>query len=122
MDNEFDVDLITLIDDDGAEYNYRILDVLDYNDSQYYALYPAFDDPDEAINDTGEYYIMEVVEEDGEQQLAEIEDDSLLDELASLFEARFEDIFDDDEDDDCCDEECGCCHDIEEEENSEDDN
>ncbi len=34
--------------------------------------------PADAVNDTGEYYIMEVFEKDGEEELAEIEDDEKL--------------------------------------------
>lgn len=97
MNNEFEADLITLVDDDDVEYNYRILDVLEHEEKQYYALYPIFDDPQDALDDPGEYYIMEAVEEDGEQQLAEVEDNDLLDELAVIFESRFEHLFDDDD-------------------------
>ena len=44
--------------------------------------------------DSGEYYIMEVIDEDGEEQLAEVEDDALLDELSAIFEKHFEELFD----------------------------
>ena len=38
---------------------------------------------------------MEVIEENGEEQLAEVEDEALLDELAAVFEKHFEEMFDD---------------------------
>jgi uncharacterized protein YrzB (UPF0473 family) len=94
MDNEYKPDLITLIDEDNVEHAFEILDTLEYNDSVYYAMIPVFDSPDEAVGDSGEYYIMEVLDEDGEEQLAEVEDDALLDELAAIFEERFEQLFD----------------------------
>ena len=35
-----------------------------------------------------------MIEEDGEQQLAEVEDEELLDRLAAVFEQHFEELFD----------------------------
>ena len=95
MDNEYKPDLITLIDEDNVEHNFEILDVIENEKGVFYALYPIFDTADETVEDSGEYYIMEVIEEDGEEQLAEVEDDALLDELAAVFEKHFEELFDD---------------------------
>ena len=97
MNKDYSPDLITLVDDEGVEHNFEILDTLEYEDVLYYALYPVFDDPADSLADSGEYYIMEVVEEDGEQELSEVEDDELADKLAEIFEARFEEIFSDEE-------------------------
>ena len=98
MDNEYKPDLITLIDEDNVEHNFEILDVIENEKGVFYALYPIFDTADETVEDSGEYYIMEVTEEDGEEQLAEDEDEALLDELSAIFEQHFEELFDDVED------------------------
>ena len=98
MDNEYKPDLITLIDEDNVEHNFEILDVIENEKGVFYALYPIFDTADETLEDSGEYYIMEVIEEDGEEQLAEVEDEALLDELSAIFEKHFEELFDDVED------------------------
>lgn len=95
MDNEYKPDLITLIDEDNVEHNFEILDILENEKGVFYALYPIYDSADESVQDSGEYYIMEVINEDGEEQLAEVEDDALLDELSAVFEKRFEEMFDD---------------------------
>jgi uncharacterized protein YrzB (UPF0473 family) len=98
MDKEFAPDLITLIDDEGNEHNFEILDTLNKEDKEYYALYPVFDNAEDSVNDTGEYYIMEVIlNEEGEEELAELDDEALLDSLAEEFEKRFEELFDDEE-------------------------
>jgi uncharacterized protein YrzB (UPF0473 family) len=98
MDKEFAPDLITLIDDEGNEHNFEILDTLTQDEREYYALYPVFDNADDSVNDSGEYYIMEVVlNDDGEEELAELDDEELLDSLAEIFEKRFEELFDDEE-------------------------
>ena len=44
-------------------------------------------------NSTLLYYIFEVIEEDGEEQLQEVEDDELLDKLADIFEERLADLY-----------------------------
>ena len=95
MNDEFAADLIVLVDDDGEEHSFEILDTLNYDDKTYYALFPLLDDPQEKVDSDGEYYIFEVVEEDGEEQLAELEDDDLLDELDKIFRDRFETLYED---------------------------
>lgn len=99
MDNAYKPDLITLIDEDNVEHNFEILDTIENEKGVFYALYPIYDSADETVSDSGEYYIMEVIEEDGEEQLAEVDDDDLLDELSAEFEKHFEELFDDAEDD-----------------------
>lgn len=95
MDNAYQPDLITLIDEDNVEHNFEILDTIETEKGFFYALYPIYDTAEESVEDSGEYYIMEVIEENGEEQLAEVEDDALLDELSAIFEKRFEELFDD---------------------------
>lgn len=85
-------DLVTLTDDEGNEYEFLVLDEIDYKDGHYLALIPQFDDPDSGISSDDTYMIFEAVEdENGDPQLAEIDDDELLDELAEIFAANVED-------------------------------
>lgn len=97
MDNEFKADLITLIDEENIEHNFEILDIIENDKGIFYALLPIFNDAEEEIQSSGEYYIMEIIEENGEEQLAEVEDDDLLDELAEEFENHFDSLFSDEE-------------------------
>lgn len=89
MSNEFNPDLITLISDDGEEIEFEILDIIENDEGKFYVLYPYYEDPADAVNDPGEYYIMEAFEKDGEEELAEIEDDEKLDRLAAIFEEAY---------------------------------
>ena len=57
------------------------------------ALVPTQQDADEVASDAETYYIFEVIEEDGEEQLQEVEDDALLDKLAEIFENRFNEAY-----------------------------
>lgn len=94
MQDEFGADILTLVDDEGNEHEFEILDVIDNDDGTYYALLPTFEDPQSTVEAEGTYYIFEAIEEDGEQQLAEVEDEELLDKLAEIFESHFEELYD----------------------------
>ena len=97
MNDEYGADLLTLVDDEGEEHEFEILDVIDNDDGCFYALLPTFETPQDKVDAEGTYYIFEAIEEDGEQQLAEVEDEALLDKLAELFESRFEELYDSEE-------------------------
>ncbi len=103
VDNEelFDANLVSLVDEDGNEYEFEILDEIDYKDGHYYALMPLFNMPEEGIDSESTYMIFEAVEdENGDPQLAEVDDDDLLDEIAEIFEANFDAEEDSDEEND----------------------
>ena len=93
MDNQYEADLITLIDDEGNEHEFEIIDELENDDGHYMALVPTQQEPEEISSEAETYYIFEVVEEDGEEQLQEVEDNALLDQLAEIFESRFNDAY-----------------------------
>ena len=98
MDDEYEADLLTLLDDEGQEHEFEIIDELENDDGHFLALVPTQQEADELVSDAETYYIFEVIEEDGEEQLQEVEDDELLDKLAAIFEERFnEAYFDEDE-------------------------
>ena len=60
---------------------------------------PTFEEPGDVVDAEDTYYIFEAIEEDGEEQLAEVEDEELLDRLAEIFESRFDELYDDQDDD-----------------------
>ena len=86
MDHEYEADLLTLLDDEGQEHEFEIIDELENDDGH-------FLEPDEIASDAETYYIFEVIEEDGEEQLQEVDDDALLDKLAAIFEERFNEAY-----------------------------
>lgn len=98
MNEEFGPDVLTLVDDEGNEHEFEVLDVIENDDGCFYALLPTFDDPQDSVESEGTYYIFEAIEQDGEQQLAEVEDEDLLDKLAEQFESRFDELYDEEED------------------------
>ena len=99
LDNEmYDANLISLLDDEGNEYEFEIIEELDYKDGHYYALMPLFDMPDEEDSENVYMIFEDIIDENGEPQLAEIDDEALLDTLAELFEEKFDEaMYEDDE-------------------------
>lgn len=57
MDNGYEADLITLIDDEGQEHEFEIIDELDNDDGHYMALVPTQQDPEDISSDAETYYI-----------------------------------------------------------------
>ena len=95
--NEYGVDIISLSDEEGNEYNFEILDRLETEDGDYVALLPIYDDPKQTLEDNGELVIMKVGEENGEEYYENIDDDDEYDTVADAFIARLQDLYDIDE-------------------------
>ena len=91
MKDEFAPDLLTLTDEDGKELEFEILDIIETEDGRFYALLPTFETEDD--EDDGGYYILKEEEIDGEMQLSEVDDEELLDSLAEIFDAHFEEFY-----------------------------
>ena len=82
MTDEFGSDFMTIVDEDGTEYELEILTTMEYNGFTYLAVVPA-----DGSEDTGIKYevsILKSVEEDGESVLCAIEDDQELETVEKL--------------------------------------
>ena len=80
MEHMFGPDFITIVDEDGEEYELEILTTIEYNGSYYQAVIPAGLEEDE----TPEVSVLKIVEEDGEQILCAIEDEAELESVSNL--------------------------------------
>ncbi len=100
MNEEMDMqpDLYTLVDEDGQEQMFELLDSLEYEGETYYALTPYLDD-EAILADDGEVVILKSTYEDNEEVLVSVDDDDLFDKLGDLFMDRFAELFEDDDDD-----------------------
>lgn len=97
--DENERDVISLLDEEGKEHEFEIVDALEMDDNQYLALVPLFDEsqPEAALEDSGELVILRVSDEedeDGEQYLDVIADEDEYNKIAELFIGRLEDYFD----------------------------
>ena len=94
MSKELETDLITIISEEGEEIEFEVLEKIENEEGKFYVLYPYYENPEDAVNDPGEYYIFEVEEIDGEEELAEIDDDDKLDRIDAIFQKLYNEKFD----------------------------
>ncbi len=97
MSEEFNPDLVSVIDENGDEHIFEELDRIENDSAKYVALLPVYDEAEEIIDDDGELIILKVCEEDGETYLEPIEDDNEFNEIGKIFEERLSDLFSFDE-------------------------
>ena len=95
MSEEFGSDFITIIDDDGVEFELEVLDSMDYNGQTFVAFLPA--DMDENDPDYGIIILRSVLDENGDELFESIDDE---DELQDVYEKFSILLFDDEEEED----------------------
>ena len=95
MDNEYNPDIVSVVDEEGKEHVFEELDRIETDKGRYVALLPMYDDPQEMLEDSGELIILKVEEdEDGDTYLCPIEDEEEFNEVGEAFEERLSDMFD----------------------------
>ena len=92
MSEAFSDDFITIIDDDGQEFELEVLDSMDYKDQTFVAFLPA--NMDENDPDYGIIILRSVLDENGDELFESIDDD---DELQDVYEHFAVLLFDDEE-------------------------
>lgn len=90
MSELFGSDFMTIVDEDGTEYELEVLCTLEYNGCSYLAVIPAGleDGEDASVS------VLKSVEENGEPILVAIEDDE---ELETVYALIMEQLYEDEE-------------------------
>ncbi len=92
MADEYGSDYMTIVDEDGTEYELEVLTSLEYNGATYLAVIPAADADEEASLEVS--ILRSVEDEDGEPILCAIEDEE---ELQAVYELITQQLYDEDE-------------------------
>lgn len=92
MNNEYGSDFMTIVDEDGTEYELEVLSTLEYNGETYLAVTPANSEEDEQLEVS---ILKSVDDEDGEPILCAIEDDQ---ELEAVYSLIMDQLYEEDED------------------------
>ncbi len=90
MADQYGSDFITIMDEDGTEYELEVLTSVDYNGENYLAVTLAGNDEAEEL----EVNILKNVEEDGEMILCAVEDDA---ELEAVYALIMDQLYEEDE-------------------------
>ena len=88
MSEDFGSDFITIVDDDGQEFELEVLDSMDYNGESYVAFLPA--NMDENDPDYGIIILRSVLDENGDELFESIDDDDKLQQVYEMFMTIFE--------------------------------
>lgn len=89
LQNEEELNIITLTDEDGSDKTFEFLDLIDYEDKSYVVLLPVEEDEDD-----GMVIILEVNEIDEEtEEYLSVEDDAVMNAVFNIFKERFKDEF-----------------------------
>jgi len=92
MADQYGSDFMTIVDEDGTEYELEVLSTLEYNGATYLAVVPAVDADEDA--DLEVSILKSVEEDDGESILCAIEDEQ---ELQTVYELIMEQLYEDEE-------------------------
>ena len=90
MADQYGSDFITIVDEEGTEYELEVLSTLEYNGNTYMAVIPADDGSDSPDLDVS---IFKSVEEDGESILCAIEDEA---ELQAVYDLIMDSLYSED--------------------------
>ena len=86
MQDDFGPDFISLTDEDGNEFELEVIDALEYNGQTYVACFPTLEeDTDEAEGEEYGLVILKSVEEDGESFLTTPDSDEELNAVYEQF-------------------------------------
>ncbi len=91
MEDQYGSDFITIVDEDGTEYELEVLSTLEYNGETYMAVIPATSDgePEQL-----EVSILKSTEEDGEPMLTAIEDEE---ELKAVYDLIMDELYEEED-------------------------
>ena len=64
MSEEFGNNIVTVLDDEGNEHQFELLDAIETDDGRYVALLPIYTDAEAAVEGDGELVILEVVNDE----------------------------------------------------------
>lgn len=88
MSEDFGNDFITIVDDEGNEFELELLDTIDYNGETFSAFLPT--DMDEDDPDYGLILLSVTVDDNGEELFESIDDDDKLRQVHEMFMTVFE--------------------------------
>ena len=89
--DQYGSDFITIVDDDGNEFELEVLSELEYNGCTYLAVIPAAGSQEELELEVS---ILKSTEEDGENILSAIEDEA---ELEAVYDLIMESLYEEEE-------------------------
>ena len=92
MAEEYTPEIFTLTDDEGNEHEFELMDIMEDNGVIYYALVPYFENPESMIEEDTELVVLKIMEENGEEFLATIDNDEEYERIGNIFLERINEM------------------------------
>lgn len=95
MDNNdiYEPDIISVTDENGNEILFELLERYETEDNVYVAITEYKDDAEEIVEADYEVIILKVLEDNGEEYLAEIEDENEYEQVSDILMAKIEEQY-----------------------------
>ena len=91
-------ELYTLVDEDGNEKLFELIDTMEENETVYFALIPHIENPEELLNGEVELVVLVAsTDDEGNDILEPIESDEEYERIAQIFIDRLDEDADDEE-------------------------
>lgn len=94
QEQEYNPDIYTLVDEEGVEQVFELLDVMELEDERYFALIPYYEDADELLDDDGDLIILKSQMDGDEEMMVSIDDDEEYQRVGSIFLEKLSEMFD----------------------------
>lgn len=92
---EMNPDIYTLVDEEGVEQTFELLDVMELDGERYFALVPYYDNPEDVVDDDGDLIILKSQFDDNDEELmVSIDDDEEYQRVGNIFLEKLSKIFD----------------------------
>ncbi len=89
----YEPDIISVNDEDGNEILFELLERYEADDDVYVAITRYYETDEEIVEGDYEVIILKVVNDDGEEYLAEIEDEMEFEQISDILMAKVEEKY-----------------------------
>ncbi len=91
---EYGNDILTLVDEDGTEHEFEVVDTMDIEDETYLALVPVLEEAEELLEDSGELVLLKSKMDGDEEFLEPIDNEEEFNRISAIFMERLEELYD----------------------------
>lgn len=93
MSEEYGNDFVTLLDEEGNELEYEMIDAVEIDGQQYVALLPVLEGGPEVLEEEYQAVILKIENENGEDMLVSIDNEDEFNKVWAQFEERLAEDF-----------------------------
>lgn len=95
-EQDYNPDIYTLVDEEGVEQAFELLDVMDIDGDTYFALIPYYENPDDMIEDDGDLIVLKsLMDENDEEMMVSIDDEEEYQRVGNIFLEKLSRMFED---------------------------